>query len=132
MTKKKNPEDKKTAGRKPVIDDVTLQKLENAFSLGATDGEACFQAGIAPATLYNYQNAHPEYVERKNQLKDRMIFKARSVIAEALNNKDKEVAKWYLERKAKNEFSTRQELTGQDGQNLIPVIEIQPVKASEE
>lgn len=132
MTKKKNPEDKKTAGRKPVIDDVTLQKLENAFSLGATDGEACFQAGIAPATLYNYQNAHPEYVERKNQLKDRMIFKARSVIAEALNNKDKEVAKWYLERKAKNEFSTRQELTGQDGQNLIPVIEIQPVKASKE
>lgn len=132
MTKKKNPEDKKTAGRKPVIDEVTLQKLENAFSLGATDGEACFQAGIAPATLYNYQNAHPEYVERKNQLKDRMIFKARSVIAEALNNKDKEVAKWYLERKAKNEFSTRQELTGQDGQNLIPVIEIQPVKASKE
>jgi hypothetical protein len=109
MTKKKNPEDKKTAGRKPVIDDVTLQKLENAFSLGATDGEACFQAGIAPATLYNYQNAHPEYVERKNQLKDRMIFKARSVIAEALNNRDKEVAKWYLERKAKNEFSTKVE-----------------------
>jgi hypothetical protein len=77
--------------------------------LGATDGEACFQAGIAPATLYNYQNAHPEYVERKNQLKDRMIFKARSVIAEALNNRDKEVAKWYLERKAKNEFSTKVE-----------------------
>ena len=109
MTKKKNPEDKKIAGRKPVIDDMTLQKLENAFSLGAKDGEACFQAGIAPATLYNYQNAHPEYVERKNQLKDRMIFKARSVIAEALNNRDKEVAKWYLERKAKNEFSTKVE-----------------------
>lgn len=132
MTKKKNPEDKKTAGRPSVIDEVTLQKLETAFSLGATDSEACFQAGISPATLYNYQNENPGYLERKKQLKERMILKARMVIAEALNNSDKEVAKWYLERKAKNEFSARQELTGADGENLIPVIEIQPVKAKDE
>lgn len=132
MTKKKNPEDKKTAGRPPVIDEMTLQKLEAAFSLGATDSEACFQAGISPATLYNYQNENPGYLERKKQLKERMILKARMVIADALNNSDKEVAKWYLERKAKNEFSARQELTGADGENLIPVIEIQPVKAKDE
>lgn len=109
MTKKKNPEDKKPSGRPTVIDELTLQKLENAFSLGATDEEACFQAGIGTSTLYNYQNAHPEYVERKNQLKERMIFKARAVIDTALNDGDKDVAKWYLERKKKEEFSAKVE-----------------------
>ena len=38
-----------------------------------------------------------------------MIFKARTVIADALNNKDENTARWYLERKRKDEFSTKQE-----------------------
>ena len=40
---------------------------------------------------------------------EKMIFKARSVIAESLNNKDENTAKWLLERKLKDEFSTKTE-----------------------
>ena len=117
MNKKKNKYicPSNPVGRPPAIDDNTLRKLEDAFSLGATDNEACFQAGIGKSTLYKYQNEHPEYVERKNQLKEKMIFKARAVIENALNEGDKDTAKWYLERKKKDEFGTRTEITGADG-----------------
>lgn len=109
MTKKKKPEDKEKVGRPTILTPEIIAKLEQAFSMGCSDLEACFYADIGKTTLYNYQNAHPEFVERKERLKERMIFKARTVIADALNNKDENTARWYLERKKKDEFSTRTE-----------------------
>ena len=131
MTKKKNPEDLEKRGRKTIMTPEIIDKLEQAFSMGCSDLEACLHANIGKTTLYNYQNENPEFVERKEQLKEKLVLKARTVIAEALNRKDENTAKWYLERKAKNEFSTRQELTGMEGKDLIPVIEIQPVKVND-
>ena len=132
MTKKKDPKDYLPTGRPTKVTPEVVTKLEQAFSMGCTDEEACLFADISRMSLQRYQEAHPSFRDRKALLKQKLVLKARSVIAEALNRKDENTAKWYLERKAKNEFSTRQELTGQDGQNLIPVIEIQPVKASKE
>jgi hypothetical protein len=96
-------------GRPPIIDDGVLNKLEQAFSLGATDLEACFYAGISHQTLYNYQNKYPEFVERKEALKDKLILKSRMVVSDALDNGDKQTAQWYLERKKKDEFSPKHE-----------------------
>ena len=131
MTKKKDPKDKKTAGRPTVMTQEVVNKLEQAWSMGCSDVEACLHADISKQTLYDYQAKHPEFVDRKEQLKEQLVLKARTVIADALNRKDENTAKWYLERKAKNEFSTRQELTGMEGKDLIPVIEIQPVKVND-
>lgn len=87
----------------------TVNKLEQAFSMGCSDLEACLFADISKQTLYDYQEKNPEFVDRKAMLKQKMIFKARSVIAESLNNKDENTAKWLLERKLKDEFSTKVE-----------------------
>ena len=38
-----------------------------------------------------------------------------------------DTAKWVAERLAKKEFSTRQEVTGEDGAPIVPTIEILPV-----
>lgn len=103
---------KSLVGRPPVIDKDVLNKLETSYSMGCTDSEACLFANISKQTLYNYQDKHPEFVERKAMLKQKMIFKARSVIADSLNNKDEKTAMWYLERKCKDEFSTKQEIGG--------------------
>lgn len=97
------------AGRPTVMTDDTVNKLEQAFSLGCSDTEACLFADISRQTLYDYQKIHPEFIDRKALLKDKLILKARTVVAEALNNKDKDTAKWYLERKRKDEFSTKVE-----------------------
>jgi hypothetical protein len=43
----------------------------------------------------------------KERLKESLVLKARTVIANSLNNKDENTAKWYLERKKKDEFSTK-------------------------
>ncbi len=107
MTKKKDPKDYLPVGRPTVMTEEVVNKLEQAFSMGCSDLEACLFADISKQTLYDYQEKHPEFVDRKAMLKQKMIFKARSVIAEALNKKDENTAKWLLERKLKDEFSTK-------------------------
>lgn len=101
---------KKDTGRPTEMTPETISLLEEAWSMGCSDLEACLHANIGKTTLYNYQNEHPEFVERKQILKEKLILKARTVIANALNNKDENTAKWYLERKRKDEFSVKQEV----------------------
>ena len=126
MTKAKGytirPDGKKDTGRPTEMTPETIDKLEQAFSLGCGDKEACLFAGIGTSTLYSYQTKHPEFVERKELLKEKQVLKARSVITKAINDGDKDMAKWYLERKKKIEFSTRIENTGADGEPLNPPV----------
>lgn len=119
-------------GRPTVITEEVLQKLETAFAMGCSDREACLYADICSATLYNYQNANPDFLEHKNALKEKPVLMARAVILDKLQDKDAETAKWYLERKKKDEFSTRQEITGEDGQNLMPTIILAGVDGGEQ
>ncbi len=105
-------------GRPNIITPEIIAKLEEVFAIGGTDEEACFYADIGKSTLYNYQQEHPEFVERKEALKERPILKARQTIVKSLDEADN--AKWYLERKRKHEFANRQELVGKDGKDLIP------------
>lgn len=115
MTKKKNPEDLQKVGRPTVMTPEVVSKLEQAFSMGCSDLEACLLADISKQSLYDYQAKHPEFADRKAMLKEKLVLKARSVLAKALNNNDENMAKWYLERKAKSEFGTRTEITGANG-----------------
>lgn len=105
-------------GRPTIMTPETISKLEEVFSLGGTDEEACFYAGIGKTTLYNYQEEHPEFVERKEALKETPVLKARKTIVDSLANPL--TAQWFLERKRKKEFSARTEITGDDGKDLIP------------
>ena len=94
------------------MNDVTLAKLETAWSLGCTDLEACLYAGISVATLTKYQKRNPEYLERKNMLKTTLTLKCRGVINDSLDIPEERTAtaKWYLERRARSEFATKVEL----------------------
>lgn len=113
-------DDTRPVGRPTVMDLMTLKKLEEAFSIGASDREACLVANISTQTLYTFQLENPEYVERKEKLKDMPKYRARANIVEAINKGDLDTSKWYNERKAKSEFSTRTETTGKDGAPLVP------------
>lgn len=133
MTKRKDPKDLLPTGRPTKLTPETIDKLRTAFLIGCSDVEACLFADISKTALYNYQQKHPEFVDKKEQWKEQLALKARTVIADALNNKDENTAKWYLERKKKNEFGTRTEITGADGEPLSPpIINILPVKIKDE
>lgn len=100
----------KKVGRPPVINEAKLKKLREAFLMGCTDDEACLYAEIEPRTLYNYQNDNPEFIQEKEHWKNNPILKARKVVFEKIESGDEQTAKWYLERKAKQEFSTKTEV----------------------
>ena len=119
MTKRKDPKDKKTAGRPTVMTPEVVSKLEQAFSMGCSDLEACLFADISKQALYDYQAKYPEFADRKAMLKEKLVLKARTVIAEALNKKDENTAKWYLERKRKDEFSTKVENELSGGMSIV-------------
>lgn len=96
-----------------------IAKLEEAFAWGCTDIEACLWADIAVQTLYKYQEKNPGFVERKASLKETPILEARKSVVTRLG-RDPKLAMDYLSRKKKDEFSQRSELTGKDGEDLLP------------
>ena len=100
---------KSNAGRPLKIDRIILSKLEEAFAMGCTDIEACLFADIGTATLYLYQKKHPEFIERKAELKETPVLKARNTVINSLED-DTGTAKWYLERKRKDEFGANQKI----------------------
>lgn len=104
MANKKN-----TVGRPTLMTNETVKKLEDAFLYGATDLEACLEAGISKQTLYTYQEKNPEFVDRKELLKNQPRIKAKKVVMKSIEEGDKETSKWYLERRSKDEFSTKTE-----------------------
>lgn len=110
-----------TRGRPPVITPIIIAKLEEVFAIGGSDKEACFYADISPATLYNYQNENPLFIERKEALKMRPILKARQTVVKSLDDPDR--AFRYLERKVKSEFAQKleQDHNNPDG-NLKTII----------
>lgn len=114
MVEVKNP-----VGRPTVMTFEVIQKLEEAFLVGATDREAAFVSNIALSTLIEYCQKNPEFAIRKEALKDMPIYRARQNVVEAITAKDKTLSQWYLERKAKNEFASRNEQTGKDGAPLV-------------
>lgn len=110
-------------GRPTVFTPETIHKLEEVFALGGSDLEACFYAGISKSALYNYQKDNPDFVERKEALKEQPILKARRSVLKGIDT-DPELALKFLERKNKAEFSLRSELTGAEGKPLIVVGEV--------
>lgn len=108
-------------GRPTVMDELTLKKLDECFANGGTDIQACFIANISTQTLYNYQHEHPEYIERKQALKDMIAYQAKLKIKHDLETElGSKTAQWYLERKDKD-FKQKTDITSND-ESLQPVL----------
>lgn len=129
--KKRSPWTKSTkknrGGRPPVMTKETLQKLERAFSMGLPDEQSCLYADIAPQTLYNYQNKHPEFLERKKLLKQNITMHARLNIATMIQAWSAEDSWKWLERKERWEFAPKEQQTIQiANQNVL--IQLPPLQ----
>lgn len=108
-------------GRPTLMTKDVIDKLEYVYSLDGTDREACLHAGISPDCLYKYQREHPDFIQRKEALKEAVILKARNAIVSKIEE-GTETAKWYLSRKKKEEFSERSEITGANGRDLVTTL----------
>jgi hypothetical protein len=113
-------------GRPTIMTPETIAKLEEVFSIGGSDEEACFYADIGKTTLYNFQQDHPEFVERKEALKERPVLKARQTIVKALDQPN--FAFEYMKRKRRKEFGDSQDITT-DGKALpVPLLNINEIR----
>lgn len=99
-----------TAGRPTKMTEDTLKKLREAFSKSFTDEEACLYANISTTTLYAYCKKNPDFSDKKEQLKKNPNLKAKQVWIDKIEEGDYNASKEWLERKSREEFSTKQNI----------------------
>lgn len=105
MAEKKN---NKTAGRPTKMNEEIVGKLEYAFSKDFNIGEACDYAGIHRDSYYEWIKNNKEFSDRMEQAQTNLKRKAKINIADKIEEGDMDVTKWFLERRAKDEYSTKQ------------------------
>jgi len=111
---------KHAGGRPTVMTEKTLEKLKEAFLNDATDEQACLEADISAATLYNYQIDHPEFLEKKELWKEDVKYRAKINIAKSIKDGNVQVSQWLLPLRERQNYSARQEVVGKDGESLLP------------
>lgn len=94
-------------GRPLLMTPKIVANLIAAFSNSLTDDEACMYCDISKNTLYRFIERNPHFWNQKEILKQKPNIKAKLNKIAAINWWDKAESGWWLERKAKDEFSTK-------------------------
>jgi hypothetical protein len=106
------------SGRPTVMTPEVLQKLEEAFTMDFNDREACFHAGIGERTFYDHRDKNEDFRKKIDRWKNDMKMRSKKLLHLAINNGDVSTGKWYLEKKASDEYTNRVEHTGANGEPL--------------
>ena len=111
-------------GRPTVMTDDLVNKMEYGFMKGLNITECCHYANISRQTFYNYVENNPEFMDRIEELKSNPSTKAKLNVVEAIENGDTDLSKWWLERKNKDEFSLKQEVSADVNSNVTINVEL--------
>jgi len=94
-----------------------IEEFKRAFAMGFSKKEACLYCQVNESTFYEFCSKDKDFVELIPTLQAMPKLKAKMNILESIENKKVENhkqklddSKWYLERKAKDEFSTKTEV----------------------
>lgn len=98
--------------------DQIISDLKAMFQRDATVEEACRFADINPDTYYVWRKASEEFARHMDLAQDHIFTKAKDNLTAAIQDGDKETSRWLLERRRKQAYGTRTELTGADGEKL--------------
>lgn len=109
-------------GRPTKLSVEIINKLKQAFAIGATVEEACFYAEIDKGTYYNWIKNNDALFHEFERLKQKPILEARQEVVKGLKG-NPEFALKFLERKKKDEFSLRTELTGTTNEPIKFILE---------
>jgi transposase-like protein len=106
-----------------------IQSLQPYLEAGLSRNKACEHIGLTPSTLSNWVKADESlgiklqgWENATNILAIRNIMDAIAKESE-MDDARKETSKWWLERRMKQEFSTRVESTGKDGEPIAIAVE---------
>lgn len=96
------------------LNDAAWEAIIEAWENGLSDREASFRASkisgqdITADDLRKWCKEDAELGELRANLQSELLSEAKLTVADALRGKDTRTARWYLERKAADEFSTKQ------------------------
>jgi len=106
-------------GRPCTVTPQVIAKLEDAFKKWYTDEKACIIADVSLDSLKRYCAKNPDFRTWKEMIKKQPSITAQEVLVSKVNEWDLESAKWWLERKDKEEFDkNREEPKGNFFQNV--------------
>lgn len=115
------------AGRPEANVEEYLAKIERYLMLGYSLNRACELGGVPRKTITDRMEKDEEFRRKVDLLSNSVSIKARANVVERINSKDYHASVDWLERKEKDEWSKRQELTGEGGgpiaQEIIVTIE---------
>jgi hypothetical protein len=101
-----------------------VESLKPYLEAGLSRNKACESIGFDPSTLSRWASDDEALSIKLRSWENTLNLLAMANVASALQKEAetedarKETSKWWLERRMKNEFSTRQEATGADGKDL--------------
>ena len=102
---------KNKGGRPTKMTPECVNKLEDAFTWGCTDEEACCYADISRTTLFNYCETHPEFLNRKEDLKSSLSMRAKRIQSAEIDSQSIVQANKVLDR----ETGKKIQITGANG-----------------
>ena len=100
----------KWAWRKSKLTPEVKKKLEEVYQLDCSMQEIAFWVDVSLATIYNWKKEEPELFEKLERLREKPVLIARKTIVNGISS-DTNLAMKYLERKKRNEFSQKYEIT---------------------
>lgn len=83
----------------------TLRELEDAFSYGMTNTQACLLANISESLFYEVCKNNNSLSERFKALQESPKIAATKNIINAINQGDVKLSQWYLERRMRERFN---------------------------
>jgi ACT domain-containing protein len=117
-------QEEKKLGRPTVMTEEIVSKLEYGFMKGLNVTECCHYADISRTAFYDYLDKNPAFTDRIEELRSSPSTKAKLNIVEAIENGDPGLSVWWLERRNKDEFSTKQEVSADVNSNVTISIEL--------
>lgn len=96
-------------GRPTKLEPEVVTKLTAAFANGFTVEQACQYAEISKQTYYRWLEEHPQFNDDMENARNMLGLQARKVVADRINAKDVQTAKWWLEKRDP-EFSAKAEI----------------------
>lgn len=114
---------RKNIGRPTKYSDSIVREFERAFRIGMTDQRACEYIGVNPDTYYDWIKKKKGFSERVDRAKLYLRIKATQVVVHSIV-KDQNVAsaRWWLERKYREEFSPKNEVV--EANQPPPIVKI--------
>src|SRR5436853_5871768 len=100
-------------GRPPTDWEKAYPILINAFQNGLNIMQACLQADISRETYRLKCEADESFLAKMETAQQRSLIKARQNIVAAVEAGDKDLSKWYLERKDRD-FKPKTDITSDD------------------